>query len=213
MVRNFTISVFTLLTLLGFANSKLQNFEGSIHLKKETVYDTSFLKIQVKENHIRLEEFDSKKNLVSTLIINLENEKVYAVSPQQQLFCELKPTEDRLEKKDTVVIRTENKMMLEGHCCCQMRVKSVSRNSEVTFWVVPNNFAFFQAMNKILSSVKSDLNIFSYFPSNSGIFPMMIVERNLFRKEKMRVSVTQISSMLISENTVTIPRGYQKIEP
>jgi len=214
MIKSLPIFAYFLLTLNVLAEPNLHKFEGCIHLKKETFYDTSFVKIQVKENQVRLDEFDSKKNLVSVIIINLENNKVFAVSPKDKLFYEIKtdpvaqPT-----KEDTVVIRTENRMVLDGRSCCQMRVKSLSRNSEVTFWVIENDFAFFQSMNRILRNINSDINVFSYFPEKSGTFPMLIVERTILRKEKMKVLVTRIDETLLSENLFKIPREYQKVEP
>jgi hypothetical protein len=104
-------------------------------------------------------------------------------------------------------------MVLSGRCCCQIRVKSVSRNSEVTYWVAPNDFAFFQSMNRILRSINTNINVFSSFPNTSGVFPMLIVERTLFRKEKAKVSVTDIKETILSENLFRIPHDYQKIEP
>ena len=192
---------------------KLQKFEGSINLKKETVYDTTFVTIQVKGDHVRLDEYDSKQNLVSIYILNLLSEKVLALSPKHKLFYELRPTRSiQMSKEDTVTTRTENQMVLDGRSCCQMRVKSISRNTEVAFWVTENNFEFFKSMNKVLRKVKPDIDIFSYFPDINGLFPMLTVERTLLRKEKLKVLVTGISEKQLSENLFKVPLGYQKIE-
>jgi hypothetical protein len=205
--------LFFLISLTVQAKSKIHDFEGSINLKKETVYDTSFVTIQVKGNQVRLDEFDSKKNLISILIINLDNEKVLALSPKQKLFYEFKSNRAiQSPHEDTVVIKTENRMVLDGYSCCQMRVKSVSHDSETAFWVTPKNFVFFISMNKILRNIKSDINLFTYFPNTSGVFPMLTVERTLLRKEKMKVMVTGIKEVVLSENLFKIPLGYQMIE-
>jgi len=103
-------------------------------------------------------------------------------------------------------------MVLDGYSCSQVRVKSISRDSETAFWVVKNNFVFFQSMNKILRNIKSDLNIFAYFPDTTGIFPMLTVERTLLRKEKMKVLVTGIKEVVLSENLFKVPREYQRLE-
>jgi hypothetical protein len=192
---------------------KVQKFEGSINLKKETVFDTSFVTIRVKGDQVRLDEYDSKRNLVSIYILNLVSEEVLALSPKYKLFYELRPTRAiQFPNDDTITTRTENRMILEGHSCCQMRVKSISRDTEVAFWVTGNNFEFFKAMNKILRRVKPDINIFSYFPDIHGAFPMLTVERTLLRKERMKVLVTGITELPLSENLFRIPLGYQKIE-
>ncbi len=210
--RLIIINFIVLLTLTIKASPNLDKFEGSIKLKKETVYDTSFVIIQVRGNQVRLDEFDNKKNLISTYIINLETEKVLALSPKQKLFYELSPSRAiQKPNDDATTLNKENKMILDGQSCCQMRVKSVARNTEVAYWVAEKNFDFFMGMNRILRKVKPDIDIFSYFPDVNGLFPMMIVERTLLRKEKMKVLVTSISETMLSENVFKIPLGYQKI--
>ncbi len=207
------IQLVIFLSLTVQALSKVQKFEGSINLKKETVYDTSFVTIQVKGDQVRLDEYDCQKILVSIYIINLESEKVLALSPKHKLFYELRPSRAiQISNSDTITTRTENRMILDGRSCCQMRVKSVSSNTEVAFWVTENNFDFFILMNKILRKVKPDINIFSYFPEINGVFPMLMVERTLLRKEKMKVLVTGINEKQLSENLFKVPLGYQKIE-
>lgn len=211
--RFIAIKLIVSLSLSAQALPNLQKFEGCIKLKRETVYDTSFITIQVKNNQVRLDEFDCKKNLVSIYILDLEREKVLALSPKQKLFYELKPSKAILTtNEDAVIIKTENRMVVDGHNCCQMRVKSVSRDTEVAFWVTENNFDFFKSMNNLIRKVKPDLDIFSYFPDINGLFPILTVERTLLRKEKMKVEVTGINETMLSENLFKIPLGYQKIE-
>jgi hypothetical protein len=214
MFKRFIL--FGLIVQISFsvqALSKVKKFEGSIKLKKETVYDTSYVTIQVKGNQVRLDEYDCKKNLVSIYIINLESEKVLALSPKNRLFYELRPSQKmQISNNDTTVIKTENRMMFDGQSCCQMRVKCISSDTEVAFWVTENNFDFFTSMNKVLRKYKPNINIFSYFPDINGVFPLLTVERTLLRKEKMKIQVTGIREALLSEALFKIPLGYQKIE-
>jgi len=212
--RLVIIQLYILLTITAWAESKLQIFEGSINFKKETVYDTSFATIQVKGNFIRLDEFDSKKHLTNTLIINLETKKVLALSPKRKLFYELRPSRAvRVPSEDTTtILNKENKMLLDGYTCSQLRVKCISCDTETSYWVANKNFSFFSSMNKILQNIKSDISIFSYFPDIKGMFPMLIVERTLLRKERMKVQVTGINETALSENLFKVPREYQKIE-
>jgi len=213
MIKRTGIIAYLLLALALFAQSKVQKFEGCINLKRETVYDTTYLKIRVKDNQVRLEEFDRNKVLVSILLISLDSEKVVAMSPSQKLFCELKKNrvvDPVLE--DTIVIKTKNIMVVDGYSCCQMRVKSISHDCEVTFWVTQSDISFFQSMSKILREFKTDDNLLTYFPINCEAFPIMVVERTLFRKEKQKVLVTAIQQVTLSKNLFTIPRDYRKFE-
>ncbi len=211
--RLIILHLIIILTLAVKASSNLYKFEGSIKLKKETIYDTSFVTIQVRGNLVRLDEFDCKKNLISMYIINLESEKVLALSPRHKLFYELSPSRAiQKPNDDATTINTENRMILDGQNCCQMRVKSIARDTEVAYWVAEKDFDFFMVMNKILRKVKPDIDIFSYFPDVKGLFPMLVVERTLLRKEKMKVLVTAISETTLNDSVFKIPLGYQKIE-
>ncbi len=195
------------------AFSNVEKFEGSIKLKKETVYDTTYVLIQVRGEQVRLDELDSKKNIINIYIINLESGKVLALSPKRKLFFELSPSRSiQMPNNDeAATINKENKITLDGKSCCQMRVKSTAHNTEVAYWVTEKDFDFFMAMNKILRKVKPDVDLFAYFPDVKGLFPMLVVERTLLRKEKMKVLVTAIDEMRLNENIFTIPIGYQKI--
>jgi hypothetical protein len=211
--RIIILQITILLSLTLHALPNLEKFEGSIKLKKETVYDTTFITIQVKGSQVRIDEYNCKKKLVSIYIVNLDNEKVLALSPKLKLFYELKQSRViQVSTEDTTIKRTENRMMVDGHYCCQMRVKSKSHDTEVAYWVIENNFDFFKSMNKILRKVKPDINLFSYFPDINGLFPILTVERTLLRKEKMKIEVTGISENMVSENLFKIPLGYQMIE-
>lgn len=213
LVKKLVTGFFLMSSLGGFAISNFDKFEGSINLKRETIYDTSFVTIRVKNNLVRLDEYDNHKILVSAYIINLDNENVLALSPSKKLFYELKANVMNAHKTvDTVVIKTQNIMVLDGKSCCQMRVKCKSQDTEVAFWVTENNFEFFSTMNKILQKVKPDIDIFNYFPNVQGVFPMLIVERTLLRKEKQKILVTAIQETHLNEALFRIPLGYQKIE-
>lgn len=211
--RLIFFSLFILLPFMTQASPNVKKFEGSIKLKKETIYDTSYVTIQVKGNQVRLDEYDCKKKLVSIYIINLETEKVLALSPKNKLFYELRPTKImQASNSDTTIIKTDNHMQFDGQSCCQMRVKCISSDTEVAYWVTENNFDFFTTMNKILRKYKPNIDIFSYFPDINGVFPLLTVERTLLRKEKMKIQVTGINESLLSETLFRIPLGYQKIE-
>lgn len=212
MLKRLTFILLILAVYTVEASSNVDKFEGSIKLKKETVYDTSYVLIQVRGNQVRLDEYDSKKNVTNIYIINLESEKVLALSPSRKLFFELSPSRSiQMPQDNATTLNKENKIVLEGKSCCQLRVKSIARDTEVAYWVTEKDFDFFMAMNKILRKVKPDVDLFAYFPDIKGLFPMLVVERTLLRKEKMKVLVTAINETTLNDNIFTIPHGYQKI--
>lgn len=212
MVKKILLGLIALSTITSYALTNVDKFEGSINLKRETIYDTSYVIIRVKNNRVRMDEYDNHKKLVSVYLINLENEDVLALSPNKKLFYKLSNNEIATQTaQDTVVINTQNKMVLDGESCCQMRVRCKSKDTEIAFWVTEKNFDFISAMNRIFQRVKPEANIFSYFPNVKGKFPMLIVERTLLRKERQKVLVTAIQESHLSEALFRVPLGYQKI--
>lgn len=212
LVKKILLGLITLSTITSYALTNVDKFEGSINLKRETIYDTSYVIIHVKNDRVRVDEYDNHKKLVNIYLIDLGNEDVLALSPTKKLFYKLNPNGLANQiAKDTVVIKTQNRMVLDGESCCQLRVKCKSKDTEIAFWVTEKNFDFLLAMYRILQRVKPDVSIFSYFPNVKGKFPMLIVERTLLRKERQKVLVTAIQESHLSEALFRVPLGYQKI--
>ncbi|MHC1703625.1 MAG: DUF4412 domain-containing protein [Tenuifilaceae bacterium] len=103
-------------------------------------------------------------------------------------------------------------MIYNGFHCNQMRVKCKSRDTEVAYWISKESYDFFSSLLKILRNTKISLDVFEYFPENEGYFPILIVERTLMRKERMKVAVASIQKEIINPSKFRIPLDYRKIE-
>jgi len=214
MFKNFLLfKIFLFTSLTVQANSKIHNFEGSINLKKETVYDTTLIAIHVKGPLVRIDEMDQRKNLLNSYIINLDDKSVIALSPQRKLYSEVKTiVNNQKEKRDTQLIRTNNSMVYNGYSCSQMRVKCKSRDTEIAYWVSQEKIEFFSSLIKILKNTKINIEVFEYFPETEDFFPVLTLDRTLLRKERMKLAVANIQKEILSENRFKIPLDYQKIE-
>jgi len=207
------VKLFLFTSLTVNANSKIQNFEGSINLKREAVYDTLYITILVKGNFVRIDEYERINFIRNSYIVDLEKETVFALSPQQKLFTEVRANnKNQIAEKDTQIVRTGNCMDYNGYKCCQMRVKCRNRDTEIAYWVADENFDFFTTLVKILKKTKVNISLFDYFPEIEGLFPVLIVERTLLRKERMTLKLDSIQKVILSENSFKIPPDYRKIE-
>jgi hypothetical protein len=206
----FKLFLFTSLTVNAY--SKIHNFEGCINMKKETIFDTSFITIQVKGNLVRIDEFDRNKELLTYYIVNLEDETIFALSPHRKLYSEVRgKIKNAEEARDTQIVRSGNYMDYNGFHCCQMRVKCKNKDSEIAFWVTDENFDFFSTLIKVLRKSNVNIDMFTYFPEMESGFPILTIDRTLLRKERMRVAVDDIKKGYLSDNNFTIPTDYQKI--
>ena len=71
--------------------------------------------------------------------------------------------------------------------CYQWSVKCKEKNTEISYWVTQNNFDFLEKMVKILNQTERSWEFFTHIPQNQGFFPMLSVERNLVRDEKIEL--------------------------
>ena len=202
---NFLL-LLTFLPICLWANG----FEGSITLVKETCFDTTFFTYYVSDGKIRIEEFNSKKLLQTIFIVNTHNEDVFIINPEKKLYTKLvKKPQGNSEEKQFTISKTTNNKMINGVKCFQWRVKNKEKNSEIAYWVTQNDFNFFEKMVKILNHTDRSWEFFNHIPQSQGYFPMMSVERNLVRDEKMRTSVIQINRKSIDSSVFRIPADYK----
>jgi hypothetical protein len=198
--------IFLIFSLPFFGNG----FEGSIMLIKESCYDTTFFTYYVADNKIRIEESNSKKVLQNVYIINIVTEDVFIINPEKKLYTKLrKKNQADNEEKHFTIKKTTNSKLVNGIRCYQWRVKNREKNAEISYWVTQNDFNFFEKMVKILNQTERSWEFFNHIPETQGYLPILCVERNLVRDEKMRTSVLQINRKTVDSSLFRIPVGYK----
>jgi len=203
---------FSLFNLSASAKVNTDSFEGSINLLRESVFDTTHITIMVKGSLARVDEVDKDNRLVSRRLIDLEKNTVVALSPQQKLYTNLQVSNlPKVNRAGVEVRKTENYKEINGYKCYQWRVKDVQRNTEVAFWVANESFEFFEQVIQLLNRTEQSLTLYQVIPENDGFFPMLTEERTLLRKEKLKISVVDISRTNLSAKLFEIPEGYQSL--
>ena len=193
--------------------SKVSNFEGTINFIKESVYDTSYISLRIKNDMVRIDEFNAKKSIENSFIVNLSNKTIVALSPKSKFYKVLnQPASPKPKNKNVIIIKTENYIDYNGCTCYQWRVKDILHNTEVAYWVCNRDFAFFEALLKIFDAQDIGIELFTDIPNASGMFPMLTVERTLLRKLKQQIAVVGIKEEHLNDNLFKIPRDHQKIE-
>lgn len=207
------ISLFlSFILLFASPNTDVESFQGSIEMVLESHYETSYFTYFVKNENVRIDKFDCDHNLIQSLYVNLEKEKLYILSPDKKLYSEVPVKNDNDDNNTNyIIIKTENSRMVNDHLCYQWRVKNTERNTEVGYWVSQNNFYFFEDLLKLISSTDKTYEFFEKIPETMGFFPMLSVERTLLRKEKSRVTVVNISKKEVQDNMFSVPSDYNLV--
>lgn len=206
---NFLLSF---LLVLFSINSDVESFEGSIKMVQESCYETSYFTYFVNGENVRIDKFDDNHTPIQSIIVNLKDKQVHILSPNKKLFTKLdvkySPSEN---SSDFSILKTENSKLIDNQLCYQWRVKNLESNTEVAYWVIQNNFYFFEELIKILNMVDKSFDYFEKIPESQGFFPLLTVERTLLRKEKNRLSILQINNKSIEENIFEIPNDFKLV--
>ena len=206
---NFLLSFIILFS--GMFNSP-DAFEGSIEVICSSLYDTSYFTYYVKNQNVRINKFNDNNILVQSMIIDLDKDEIFVLSPEKKLYRQLEINKELSEEQEGfVILKTENSRTVNGYECYQWRVKNKERNMEVAYWVWQNNFYFFQELVHLLNRTDQTYEFFDKIPETQGFFPLLTVERTLLRREKSRVSVVNISSKKVDDSLFKIPVDFELI--
>ena len=207
---NFLLSFVILFS--GMFNSP-DAFEGSIELICSSFYDTSYYTYYVKNENVRIDKFDENNSLTQSMIIDLEIDEIFVLSPKKKLYKQLTLNEELSEtQEDFIILKTGNSRTVNGYECYQWRVKNTERNMEVAYWVWQDNFYFFEELVHLLNRADKTYEFFDKIPETQGFFPMLTVERTLLRREKSRASVVNINKKAVDKSIFKIPSNYELVK-
>ena len=205
---------FLLSFLIVFNTSVKSNesFEGKIDLIYQSLYDTSYITYFIKQENIRIDRYDKNHLIEQSMIINLNKEEVFILSPDKKLYSPLALKEKaQKDSENYIILKTENSRMVNGYLCYQWRVKNIDRNTEVAYWVSQNNYFFFNKLIELLNRTDNTYEFFEKIPDTQGFLPMLSVERTLLRREKSRIIITNIYPENIDNDLFSIPQDYKMV--
>jgi hypothetical protein len=201
-----------LLIFLILQKSKADSFEGNLTITKETFYDTTFYYFSVQDNLIRIDQKNSQKQIIQSLIIDIKKEKITALSPNHKLYTLIDAKrKTQINKNDVVVIPTQNFKIINGYKCFLWRVRNESLNSEVSYWVYNSGYEFFHKAIQLLNGTEDYSNLYNFFSQIDNVngLPILSVERTLLREEKVKITITHLSNRKVNPNIFHIPENYK----
>lgn len=203
-------SILSIFFLVILSNINAAEFEGKISMVKESCFETSYFNYYISKNNIRIEELNSKKDLKGVYLIKLDSEEVFFLLPGKETYTQLKKKRLAHEALEQYVIKkTDNYKLINGTKCYQWRVKNKARNTEFAYWVIQNDFDFFEKMIKVMNQHDLSWEFFNRIPDSQGFFPMVSEERNLVRDKRMTTEVVQIKRKRIEPSMFSIPADYK----
>ncbi len=204
----------TVSLIISIHNLYASDFEGNITFVKETLYDTTYFSISVKENLVRIDEKNSKHQILQSLIVDIVTKNITALSPTLKLYTtiEKRINYSRVRKEDFVCVKTENYKYINGYKCFQWRMRNQGLNCEISYWVYEGNLNFLNEVYQLLGKTEDYAKYCLYYdqiPQTKGYFPVLIIERTLLRDEKLRVSLQNINSKKVDAQIFNVPKEYK----
>lgn len=205
--------IFTFILALAF-NTVYAQFEGTMNLTRITTIDTTYYKYYVKDNKIRIDELNSETNEVEgTMIVDIKEEKVYALSPQRKLFYEVNLTPDKeVNKNDFEISKKKNKKTIAGYVCEQWIVKNKTDNTVISYWVVLEGFEFFKKYMLVLPRKEKIRTYFLQIDDIIGVIPFMTVERSMLREFVSSLEITSVDKKSLDDSYFKVPNDYQEFK-
>ncbi|NOZ47927.1 MAG: DUF4412 domain-containing protein [Chlorobi bacterium] len=202
-------SVLTILFISIFLNSFSQAFEGRINFVKKSLTDTVYYSYLVKNDMMRVDELNNNKNVVQSLLINLKEKTMTAISPVRKMYMPfpVSPVKQQNSTNFEVNETSETKQFF-GYKCKKWTISNKKDSVLIDYWVARGNFNFFVNFLKISNTKDKSASYFLQFPENSGVFPMLSIEKDFTGKEELRLEVIKIKKEELAPEIFTIPADY-----
>lgn len=202
--------IISFLSFFAQPENPVSGFEGSMTFVKRTYYDTTFFSYHIKEHYIRIEEMNRSREVSRVYIVDIHNRAMVALHPKRKLFTTVQVNPyNYAPNPKTEIIKTTNKRRIRGILCTQWRVKNQDENTETTFWVANEEFAFYRKLIEIVNDIDKINFYFMQIPGAEGFIPLLTEERSLLREKRTHIELIEIERKAIDVSLFSIPTDYK----
>jgi hypothetical protein len=187
-------SLLTLFFGVTFLSSFVQ-FSGSIEFKYYTLKDTTLNKYWVKDNMIKLNQYDKKDNTIEgSFIFDLNAKTVKFVNPKRKIWGDQK-SETPPVMKGKCEISKGNGKTINGIKCNEYVVKNTEENTVITYYITSENYDFYIPMMELWNRKNKQSIYFGKIEGLSkGSMPVMSEERQISDNKMIsKLEITKIN--------------------
>lgn len=210
LIAIFLVAAFSI--HLGLAQAP-QSFQGVIEFTKATLMDTTGYIYYVKNDMVRIEEIGSDKKVAGVFLVNTKTGKAKALSPERQLYMDQGPVITQLSKmKNAEIIKGKSTKTIAGYKCKEFIVKNKDQNTQITYYLVKDNFQFFEGLLIALNRKDKFSTYYQHLPDLENTFPFHAIEADLNGKQRSSLLVTNITKKDLEDHLFEVPKEYKKFE-
>ena len=201
--------LFAILFLSLLTEINAQSFEGKIFFVKQSISDTTHYIYLVKDNMMRVDEMNDSKNVLQSLLIDLENRKMTAISPSRKMYMPFPVSIVKKEDSANFIIeQTKKEKKLLNYSCNFWTIRNIADSVFVEYWVAKDNFDFFSDFLNTSNTSDKSASYYLQFSDIKGQFPMLSIEKDFSGNELLRLEVTNIEKISLDPSLFTIPSDY-----
>jgi len=187
-------------------------FQGDISFNKTVGSLNLNYKYYVKDNMVRIEEINKKGMVDAIKIVNLENKKVIALSPERKLYLEA-PLRSPAGNIKVEVNKTGSTKNILGKSCEEIVVTNKEQDRKIVYWVTKGNYEFFIPMLEALNRKEKQAMYYLKIKGLNNFFPMKSTEYILSSGNMVSELITQvITSENKDDDLFSVPSDYTKFE-
>ena len=204
-------ALFLILVLSSF---KLfaQPFEGEIGFTQKTKSETITYRYHIKDEKVRVEEFDGENKLIAFIVLNLNSFDAVLFNIERKLYVDLEKNNTELFKvKGVEIVMGDSTKRILGYDCKQVVVKNKKEKKEVIYYNCKDNFSFFKGLLITLNRRDLPSVYFQQLPDINDVFPFLAVEKDSDGNVIKTFEVTDVVNKKVDINLFEIPMGYSKL--
>lgn len=190
-----------------------KDFIGVLKYIEYTPFDTTYYKVFVTKDKIRIDTFndiEEKGEANKIMIYNLKDNNILALKPSDHIYKLIDTDSESFINVDgcEVILNKKNYKYINNYKCVQYRIKNRAENTDITYWIPEEDFPFYCEMVSMKHSMQPVYKYFFMLPNHKVAFPMQTVERTLLREEKSSYKVVELNEIQISDDIFNLPSDY-----
>ena len=207
-----TLASFPVISQNGISPNDKTPFQGDISFNKTVGSLNLNYKYYVKENMVRIEEVNKKGLVDAVKLVNIDDKKVFALSPERKLYLEA-PLRSPAANVKVEVNKTGATKNILGKICEKIIVTNKEQDRKIVYWVTKGNYEFFIPMLEALNRKEKQAMYYLKIKGLNNYFPMKSTEYILSSGDIVSELITETITTEKKDPTLfLVPNDYTKFE-
>ena len=203
-------SVFLL--VCSFASTANAQFQGVISFEKTAGAINVNYKYFVKNENVKIQEINNEGEIDGVQLVNLNDDKVLALSPERKLYLEAPPARKAAEMKVDVKTTEKTKEIL-GKVCQEVVVINKLQDRKIVYWVTKGNYSFLIPLLNTLNRKEKQALYYLTIKGMEDYWPMVSSEYVLSTGDLVsELKTVSINESELEDVIFEIPSDYSPFD-